>query len=76
MILLHSSSNAALSVGARVLPTDLSGTMNNLVYGGWVPVITYSIIAIIVLAATRGRLSYQKSEPVPAVMDMQPTTQS
>jgi hypothetical protein len=46
------------------------------VYGGWVPVITYSIIAIIVLAATRGRLSYQKSEPVPAVMDMQPTTQS
>lgn len=76
MILLHSSSNAALSVGARVLPTDLTGTMNNLVYGGWVPVITYSIIAIIVLAATRGRLSCQKSEPVPAVMDMQPTTQS
>jgi len=75
MILLHSSSNAALSIGARVLPTDLTGAMNNLVNGGWIPGITYSIIAIIVLAATRGQLSYQNSEPVPVVIDVQPTTQ-
>jgi len=76
MILLHSSSNAAISVGARVLPTELTDTMNQLVYGGWIPVITYSILAFIMLAATRGRLSYQKTETVPAVMDIQPAAQS
>ena len=76
MILLHSSSNAALSVGARVLPANLSGSMNTLVYGGWVPVITYSLIAIVVLAITRGRLSYQKTEPAAAAMEMQPNPQS
>jgi len=75
MILLHSSSNAALSVGSRVLPANLTDMLNTLVYGGWIPVITYSIIAVIVLAATRGRLSYHKSTPVPATLDMQPSTQ-
>jgi membrane protease YdiL (CAAX protease family) len=76
MILLHSSSNAALTVGVRVLPTNLTGSMNTLVYGGWVPVITYSIIAIIVIAATRGRLSYQKSELATTAIEMQTTPQS
>ena len=61
MILLHSSSNAAISVGSRVLPTNLSDAMKSFVYGGWIPAITYSIIALIVIIATRGKLSYEKS---------------
>jgi len=60
MILLHSSSNAAISVGSRVLPANLSDGMNSFVYGGWIPAITYSVIALVVLIATRGKLSYEK----------------
>jgi hypothetical protein len=60
MILLHSSSNAAISVGSKVLPTNLSESMNSFVYSGWIPTITYSIIALIVVIATRGKLSYKK----------------
>ena len=60
MILFHSSSNAAISVGARVLPTDLSPSMHDFVFSGWIPALTYSIIALIVIIATRGKLSYKK----------------
>jgi uncharacterized protein len=60
MILLHSSSNAAISVGSKVLPTNLSAGMNSFVFGGWIPVITYTIIAMVVILATRGKLSYVK----------------
>jgi len=62
MILFHSSSNAAVSVGIRVLPTNLSESMNAFVNSGWIPVICYSILALIVIIATRGNLSY-KAEP-------------
>ena len=37
MILLHSSSNAALSVGANVVPTNLSAGMQTFVFSGWIP---------------------------------------
>lgn len=60
MILFHSSSNAAVSVGARVLPTDLSPSMHEFVFSGWIPTLTYSIIALVVIIATRGKLSYKK----------------
>ncbi len=60
MILLHSSSNAAISIGSMVLPQNLSGSMHSLVFGGWIPAITYLIIASIILIATRGKLSYEK----------------
>ena len=60
MILLHSSSNAAISIGSRVLPTNLSDGMNSFVYGGWIPAVTYSIIAIVIIIATRGKLSFEK----------------
>jgi uncharacterized protein len=62
MILLHSSSNAAISIGSKVLPTDLPASTNTLVYGGWVPAITYMVIAVAVILVTRGRLSYGRSE--------------
>lgn len=61
MILLHSSSNAAISIGSRVLPANLSDGMNSFVYGGWIPAITYLIMAIVVMIATRGKLSYEKT---------------
>jgi uncharacterized protein len=62
MILLHSSSNAAVSIGARVLPTDLSPAMISFVYSGWIPAITSTIIALLVLIFTRGRLSYKEPQ--------------
>lgn len=58
MILLHSSSNAAISIGSQVLPSNLSDSMNSFVFGGWIPAITYLIIAVVILIATRGKLSY------------------
>ena len=64
MILLHSSSNAAISVGGQVLPQNLSDSMNSFVYGGWVPAITYSIIAAAIWIATRGTLSYESNNGV------------
>ncbi len=59
MILLHSSSNAAISIGSQVLPTNLSDSMSSFVYGGWVPAITYAIMAAAIWIATRGKLSYE-----------------
>jgi membrane protease YdiL (CAAX protease family) len=62
MILLHSSSNAAISMGSMVLPQNLSDSMNSFVFSGWIPAITYLIIAAIILIATRGKLSYEKEQ--------------
>jgi uncharacterized protein len=62
MILLHSSSNAAISIGSKVLPPNLSGSMNSIVFGGWIPAITYLIIALVILVATRGTLSYENKQ--------------
>lgn len=61
MILLHSASNAAVSVGVQVLPVTLSPAMTSFIYSGWVPAITYALIALPVVLFTRGRLSYVKS---------------
>jgi membrane protease YdiL (CAAX protease family) len=58
MILLHSSSNAAISVGAFVLPSAMPAAVSSLVNNGWIPAITYSIAALIIVLATRGKLSY------------------
>jgi membrane protease YdiL (CAAX protease family) len=62
MILLHSSSNAAISVGARVLPSDLSTGMHDFVFSGWIPAIMAGVVAILILIVTRGRLSYTKTQ--------------
>ena len=62
MILLHSSSNAAISIGSMVLPQNLSGSMNSFVFSGWIPAITYLIMATIILIATRGKLSYEREQ--------------
>ena len=61
MILLHSSSNAAISVGARVLPAALPAGVQALVSGGWIPAIMGAAVALLILIFTRGSLSYGKS---------------
>ena len=73
MILLHSSSNAAISIGSKVLPGDLSLSLNALVSGGWIPAITSTILALGVILITRARLSYkgQASERVEAAQQAQ-----
>jgi membrane protease YdiL (CAAX protease family) len=63
MILLHSASNAAISVGTQVLPADLPPAITSFVFSGWIPAVTYAIIALPVVVFTRGRLSYPKSIP-------------
>jgi membrane protease YdiL (CAAX protease family) len=60
MILFHSSSNAAISVGARVLPTDLSPGMHDFVFSGWIPALAYTVIALVLIIATRGNLSHKR----------------
>jgi len=61
MIVLHSSSNAATSVGARVLPTKLSPAMHDFVFGGWIPALMAGGLAIVILIGSRGTLGYRKT---------------
>lgn len=60
MILLHSSSNATLALGEFVLPSDMPSSVAAIVDGGWIPALTYTLGAIVVILATRGRLSYDR----------------
>ena len=60
MILLHSSSNAAVSVGATILPANLSVEMHAFVFSGWIPAITSVIVASVILIMTKGTLSQKK----------------
>lgn len=64
MILLHSSSNAAISVGGKILPTELPPAMQSFVYGGWIPVIMGGILAFTILIITKGKLSFQKEAAI------------
>lgn len=61
MILFHSSSNAAISVGTIVLPTTLSVQMNAFVYSGWIPAVMIGVLAGLILVITRDNLAYQRS---------------
>jgi membrane protease YdiL (CAAX protease family) len=61
MILLHASSNAAIALGARVLPADLSESLRTFVFSGWIPAITYAVLALLILLATRGAISWKRS---------------
>jgi membrane protease YdiL (CAAX protease family) len=71
MILLHSSSNAAISVGIQVLPVDLSPAMHALVYGGWVPAIMGAAAAILILVFTRWNLGYKSGRQANAQVAVQ-----
>jgi membrane protease YdiL (CAAX protease family) len=62
MILFHSSSNAAISIGGKILPTTLSPEMSAFVFGGWIPAIMGAIAAILVWFLTRGNLLLHKRQ--------------
>jgi len=62
MILLHSSSNAAISVGFKVLPSNLSPQMHAFVFSGWIPAIMGVVIAALIVRLTRGNLGYNKAD--------------
>ncbi len=60
-ILLHSSSNAAISVGSMDLPANLSVQMNAFVLSGWIPAVMIGITAGLVLIFTKDNLAYQRT---------------
>jgi hypothetical protein len=61
MILFHSSFNAALAFGGRILPSPLPAATASLVNSGWIPAVTYTTWALLLILITRGRLSYQSA---------------
>jgi len=63
MILLHSSSNAAISIGGMVLPANMSSATHAFVFSGWIPAIMSLTLAVLALLFTKGTLSLD-SEPV------------
>lgn len=62
-MLLHSSSNAASKLVSELVPTDveLTGWMKML-ESGWINVIAFWSIALVLVIATRGRLGFRASE--------------
>ena len=58
MFLLHSASNASIAFGGQFLPSTMTAAVRPVIEGGWIPAVTYTICAIVVLLLTRGRLSY------------------
>ena len=62
-MLLHSSSNAASKLVSELVPTDveLTGWMKVL-ESGWINVIAFWSIALVLVIATRGRLGFRASE--------------
>lgn len=58
MILLHSSSNAAVSVGTMVIPTNLPDAIEAFVFSGWIPAIMSGLAASLILIGTKAQLTY------------------
>lgn len=56
MILLHSSSNATLALGALVLPSSMPPALSSFVNNGWIPALSYTVAAIAIVLITRGDL--------------------
>jgi membrane protease YdiL (CAAX protease family) len=59
-MLLHASSNAASGLMNRLVPTDLAlgEPLRTLVSDGWLNVVAFGLVALLLIAATRGRLGY------------------
>jgi len=47
-----------IAFGGQFLPSTMNAAVRPIVQGGWIPAITYTICALVVLLLTRGRLSY------------------
>lgn len=62
-ILLHASSNAASMLLTQLIPTvPDAGWRGTLLNDGWANVIIFGVGALVLIAGTRGRLSYEAEE--------------
>jgi membrane protease YdiL (CAAX protease family) len=57
-ILVHGASNAAVSMGPKLLPTTMPAWVHLIVYSSGIGVLAYSVCALLLIGLTRGRLSY------------------
>lgn len=57
-ILMHGASNAAVSLGPKLLPTAMPSWVHLIVYSSGIGVLGYSACALLLIVVTRGRLSY------------------
>jgi membrane protease YdiL (CAAX protease family) len=57
-ILLHAASNAAVSLGPKLLPAQMPAWVHLIVYSSGIGVLSYGVCALLLLAFTRGRLAY------------------
>lgn len=58
-ILIHGASNAAVSLGPKLLPTAMPPLVHLIVYSSGIGVLGYSVCALLLIGLTRGRLSYR-----------------
>jgi membrane protease YdiL (CAAX protease family) len=57
-ILLHGASNAAVSLGPKLLPAQMPAWTHQIVYSSGIGVLSYGVCALLLVALTRGRLAY------------------
>ncbi len=74
-MLLHGASNAASTLMNRLIPEDLplDGWLRALVHDGWVTTLAFGVAALLLIAATRGRLGYRPDAAMPAGQATRPT---
>jgi uncharacterized protein len=64
-MVLHGAGNAATGVMNRLVPEELplDGWVGALVNGGWLNVIAFGAVALLLIVLTRGRLGYDLDRP-------------
>jgi membrane protease YdiL (CAAX protease family) len=74
-MLLHGASNAASGLLNRLVPAELplDGWLRALVNQGWLNVIAFGLVALLLVVATRGRLGYRPDGALPAGRATRPT---
>jgi membrane protease YdiL (CAAX protease family) len=74
-IFFHSSFNAAANLVGQLIPADapFSNLARALADDGWLNALAFGLAALVLLAATRGRLGYQTTAEPPQVAVSQPS---
>ncbi len=60
-ILLHAGSNAAVSLGGQLLPSEMPAWVHAIVYASGLGVIAYGVCAALLVLLTRGHLGYRRA---------------
>lgn len=59
-MVMHASSNAASSLVTSLLPTDMElAGWANVLESGWINVMVFTLVAIVLVIFTRGTLGYR-----------------